>query len=472
MISNKKRNLIEVTEYQRIVDKKKIDLSQIKDEGKKSLYVPVEPNIYSELKNFVVEYNSSLSKDDDPLEFIKPISDKQAREVILIKNYVGLIKLKSGVQIEILPKIELGNTKNAKEETKKIFVKMLMCLNGFPAKLSGNAMLKIKKGMTIFELFISMFVDEVRTLVQRGLKSGYVTQEDNLYFFKGKLKMNEQINYNFAHKERFYVEYDDFVQNRPENRLIKSTLLKLLRVTSDTSNSKYIKQLLTAFETVEPSSNYERDIASIVIDRSTGNYRLLMDWVKVFLFNKSFTNFSGNNESRAILFSMQDLFEAYVAKQVVRLYTPLDWTVYPQHKQYYLFNEPSNIFRIKPDVVIEKNDRLVIMDTKWKRLNTSAHYNYGISQGDMYQMYAYSMKYYNNRKLKTFPEVWVLYPKTEEMISVLDSEDDCTINFRDDEGVKIHAYFLDIESLVNDSENNSLTELLKRIESEQPPVEV
>ena len=45
------------------------------------------------------------------------------------------------------------------------------------------------------------------------------------------------------------------------------------------------------------------------------------------------------------------------------------------------------------------------MDTKWKLLS-EAKANYGISQGDMYQMYAYQNKY--DAKTQLF-----LYPKTE-----------------------------------------------------------
>ena len=48
------------------------------------------------------------------------------------------------------------------------------------------------------------------------------------------------------------------------------------------------------------------------------------------------------------------------------------------------------------------------MDTKWKRLIDDPNKNYGISQSDMYQMYAYSKKYRAN-------DIWLLYPETKEM---------------------------------------------------------
>jgi len=47
------------------------------------------------------------------------------------------------------------------------------------------------------------------------------------------------------------------------------------------------------------------------------------------------------------------------------------------------------------------------MDAKWKRLSRQNR-NYGISQADMYQVYAYAKKYKTS-------EIYLLYPANEEM---------------------------------------------------------
>ena len=100
------------------------------------------------------------------------------------------------------------------------------------------------------------------------------------------------------------MDYDEFDPNRAENRLIKSTLLKLQSLTTSAENSKEIRRLLVAFEMVEPSLNYEKDFSMVSIDRNAKDYTLLVQWSRVFLFNKSFTTFAGKNNSRALLFPM------------------------------------------------------------------------------------------------------------------------------------------------------------------------
>ena len=43
--------------------------------------------------------------------------------------------------------------------------------------------------MNLYEIFISMYLQEVRHLIKKGMKSFYEGKEDNLKLYKGKLKI-------------------------------------------------------------------------------------------------------------------------------------------------------------------------------------------------------------------------------------------------------------------------------------------
>ena len=227
-------------------------------------------------------------------------------------------------------------------------------MRDFPSKVFNEANLKMDR-MTLYEIFINMYLQEVRTLVKHGIKSAYVEREDNLYFYKGKLVVNEQIKRNLAHQERFYVRYEEYLVDRAENRLVKATLLKLQGITASAENQKEIRQLLTAFEMVRPSMNYQKDFSRVVIDRNTKDYEMLMRWSRVFLLNKSFTTFSGGHNARALLFPMEKVFESYVAQQLKRVLADLNWEISTQDKGYYLFDSPRQ-FALRPDIVIARDD--------------------------------------------------------------------------------------------------------------------
>ena len=400
-------------------------------------YLP--KNKFDELSDFIREYDAA-NEETDVLEFFKLGYRRNLGDTITVKNYVGLIQLKSGFQIQILPKVDLSDDED-NSETKKVFLKMLRSLKEFEGKVFSSASLKIEK-MNLYELFINMYLQEVRQLVKRGIKYSYVPQEDNLNYYKGKLLVGEHIKFNAAHQERFYVSFDEFHPNRSENKLVKATLLKLQKLTSSEENGKEIRQLLTAFELVEPSVNHEKEFAKVVIDRNTKCYEMLMEWSKVFLMNKSFSTFAGSSTAKALLFPMQTVFESYVAKCMKKAFAPNGWEVSSQDKGYHLFESPRK-FALRPDIVMKKGERTIVLDTKWKKLTSNERQNYGISQSDMYQMYAYSKKYNTS-------EICLLYPINAEM------RDHTPIVFDSGDGTTVKVYFVDIaniEASIDDLKN-------------------
>lgn len=422
---------IQLKELQDIISKKDY-------EDEENIYLPEKD--FKELISFIEEFVGS-EEETDVMDFMKvyKTKDRNLGTVVKVNNYVGLIQLKSGYKIEILPKIDFIDDKD-KNKTKEIFLKMLRSLKDFLGKNFKNADLKISK-MNLYEIFINMYLSDVRVLVKNGLKSTYVVKEDNIKFYKGKLQVSQHIKMNLVHKERFYMVYDEFLVDRAENKLVKATLLKLQKLTSSSQNSKEIRQLLIAFELVETSTNYEKDFSKVSIDKNTKDYANLMKWSKVFLLNKSFTSFSGKVSSRAILFPMEKVFESYIAQQVRKKFLPDNWEVSIQDNGYHLFVEKSAsnsrpIFSLKPDIVLKKENKIVILDTKWKRLISESRKNYGISSADMYQMYAYAKKYEENGII---PEVYVIYPKTDVMKE--------SKYFESNDGVKVNIFFIDLVNI-------------------------
>lgn len=399
----------------------------------KTEYAYLPETVFRDLEEFIHAFTGD-EEYSDALEFLKIGFRRNVGDIISVNNYVGLIQMQNGYQIQVLPKIDFGNDPDGKNElTKRVFLRMLRSMRDFPSKVFNEANLKMDR-MTLYEIFINMYLQEVRILVKHGIKSAYVAREDNLNFYKGKLAVNEHIKRNAAHRERFYVYYDEYLVDRAENRLVKATLLKLQSITNSAENQKEIRQLLTSFEMVRPSVNHQKEFSKVVIDRNTKDYDILMRWSRVFLLNKSFTTFSGGTSTRALLFPMEKVFESFVARQLKKELLDLDWEVFSQDRGYYLFDSPRQ-FALRPDIVITRDDgSKIILDTKWKSLVDNPRINYGISQADMYQMYAYSKKYDTS-------EIWLLYPVNPEMRNHQD------ISFESNDGVKIRLFFVDVANI-------------------------
>lgn len=394
-------------------------------------YKTLPPHTFQQLREFIL---TNRSKDTDALEIMSLSARKGIGEVITAKNYVGIITLHDGTTIEILPKIHSAVEDDANgTRTKRLLIDMLKTLRDSPYKNLQTSSVNIEK-MNIFEVFIRMFVDEVFFIVKRGLKCSYETIEENATFFKGKMKFSQQIKFNHSHKERSYVEYDAYTVNRPENRLLKATLLYLYKHSASSRNKNDIKTLLNIFSEVEASTDYKSDFEKYVPDRNMKDYTTALLWSRVFLMGKSFTSFSGSEVALALLFPMETLFESYIAALLKKHLTPMEYSVSAQDKSYHLFDDPKR-FAMRPDIVIRRKSdgAIFVMDTKWKVLSDSKA-NYGISQADMYQMYVYQKKY-------GAEYITLLYPKTEKVL------EDGAITFKSKDGVTVRIEFLDMFSI-------------------------
>ena len=348
-------------------------------------------------ENFIEE-NSGDDIEERLSDFLR-ISSHKGVKVIKPQNYVGVINIDNKVQIEILPKIDIGDD----NELRKLFLKMLSSLKEFKGKSFKNAQLNDSK-LPIYEVFIQMYLNEVQELLKKGLKSDYLTIEGNLTFFKGKFLINQHLKHNIIRNDRFYMAYDEFHINRPENRLIKTALLKLNKISSNGKNQLLAKRLLAEFEMVNQSTNIDKDFSLVKKDRNAQAYQSLMIWSQVFLKNKSFSTFKGTENVNALLFPMEKIFEAYVAKQL-KIKFP-EWNVETQKDDKYLFDNPKT-FGLNPDIYMSKGGSAIVLDTKWKKLIENSK-KYGISESDMHQMYAYAYKY-------DVENVILIYPKHKEI---------------------------------------------------------
>jgi len=376
---------ITLTEYSFVYLKK-----DDKDDNKNA----IKADQFDSLEKFVLE-------NSDSAYFLKPAYKKGYGKILQAQNYVGIIQLKDGTTIEILPKIAKVEEEKEEEESKEkkskeILIKMLKTLKKSPFKHFNTADLK-SANMPLLEIFITMFLDELSDLVRKGIRSDYITKEENLKFLKGKLKISQQIKKNFIHKERFFVEYQEFLSDRVENRLIKTTLSMLYKLSKHNRNQQRIREFLFVFEEIGLSHNIKNDFAKVKLDRQMKYYEDILLWCRIFLLKNSFTPYKGEDIAFALLFDMNVLFESYVGNFLRKK----GFNVSLQDSGKHLVEGPRKKYALRPDIVIDDGNS--IADTKWKIINK----NNSTSQNDMYQMFAYGKKYEKCKKL------YLIYPYNE-----------------------------------------------------------
>ncbi|WP_103628834.1 McrC family protein [Campylobacter concisus] len=392
-----KQSQLTITEFERIYQH---------DVGKKD---------FDDIENFI------LKNSDENAPFLR-IASGVGGKFIQARNYVGVLQTKSGLTIEILPKIA---DKTDAERSKAVFIKMLKTLKNFPFKSSNLASLKIQN-LPLLEIFIYMFLSELEALVKKGIKSDYVALEENLNFLKGKLNINEQIKRNSIHKERFYVGYSEFLSDIKINRIIKMTLKFLYKKSNSSKNQQKIRELLFIFDEVSEREDYKNFFAKLVINRQVKHYEQTLLWCKIFLLGNSFTPHKGDDLAFALLFDMNALFESYVGNFIKKSFP----CTILQHSEKYLVENPQS-FKLRPDIFLEGK---FIADTKWKIISSKDD----ISQADLYQLYAYGKKHQCDGKL------YLIYPK-------IDGIQQEPMKFEYEKNMQLEILYFDLEK----DENNA-----------------
>ena len=369
---------------------------------------------FGDIENFI------LKNSDENAPFLR-IASGVGGKFIQARNYVGVLQTKSGLTIEILPKIA---DKNDAERSKAVFIKMLRTLKNFPFKSSNLASLKIQN-LPLLEIFISMFLCELEALVKKGIKSDYVALEENLNFLKGKLNINEQIKRNSIHKERFYVGYSEFLSDIKINRIIKTTLKFLYKKSNSSKNQQKIRELLFIFDEVLECEDYKNFFEKLIINRQVKHYEQTLLWCKIFLLGNSFTPHKGNDLAFALLFDMNALFESYVGNFIKKKYADVSL----QYSEKHLVENPKS-FKLRPDIFLKGK---FIADTKWKIVSSRDD----ISQADLYQLYAYGKKHECDK-------LHLIYPKIDDIRQK-------TMKFRYEDEMWLEILYFDLEK----DENNA-----------------
>ncbi|KIR01765.1 hypothetical protein P261_00579 [Lachnospiraceae bacterium TWA4] len=270
-----------------------------------------------------------------------------------------------------------------------------------------------ESNLPLLEIFITQFLNKVEKTLLRRMALDYHPIQEVSSFVRGRIQFQKPAIF----RHQFSIEYDDYHPDCIENRLIKTTLLFLVRKTMNDKNLRKIRQLLTQFEYVKTTKDFNtyRD------KRILPHYQEVLRWCQLLLNDKSFSVFSGEEVSTALLFPMNQLFESYMEKRIKEK-LPKECQLFVQDERYTLFDNPPE-FQLRPDFVVynTKTEETYILDTKWKLLSKKKKH-YGISPSDMYQMCAYIDRYQAKKAI-------LLYPETEEKIESFSYDDKVDVMF-------------------------------------------
>jgi 5-methylcytosine-specific restriction enzyme subunit McrC len=336
------------------------------------------------------------------------------RRWLKLDNYVGVLETPCGTRIEILPKhFEEGDCIQQSRALLRLMIQKSLKL---PTREVGATALQ-RFDTPLTEWVISSFLQALDHLIKRGLRFDYQRVEEEQRYLRGQLNTARQMRQPPGRQHHFQIRHDLFHPDRAENRLLKTALDVVCKATRDPSNWRLSHELRSMLLEIPTSRDTKQDFKQWRNDRLMAHYRPIKPWCELIIQQKTPLAIAGEWQGISLLFPMEKLFERYVAA-CLRDSLPPDATLHVERCSEYLCeHQERKVFQLRPDLIITQGDKSWVLDTKWKRLDAmSRDQNYGLSQSDFYQLFAYGHKYVRGQG-----DLVLIYPKSSCLTEHLSS---------------------------------------------------
>ena len=271
----------------------------------------------------------------------------------------------------------------------------------------------------IHDLFAAILICGVRAQIKAGLYRDYIPKEEVLPGLRGQIKIADTIRQKSRPQGKLVCVYDEFTENSPHNRVLKSIMLLLLHhgdVKSE--NKKSLCKLLLYFDDVSNIRPSEIHWDMLKYHRNNAAYRMLLEICRLVVEGLLLTTEAGEHKLAAwlsdekIYYLYQRFVFAFYRRNRPELAPSasyIKWDITQGEKSEYL---PT----MQSDIILHNGKKTIIIDTKYysKTMQSHREHTTYISQ-NLYQIYAYVTNYSKG----TSGEVTgvLLYAKTDEAIT-------------------------------------------------------
>lgn len=321
---------------------------------------------------------------------------KVTRFGIKAKSWVGIIKYKK-YQFQILPKLICNLHDNQYILNNLIY--MLSYTKKLDIKMSETTKLCATKNPFI-EVLIREYAKSLFNCLKRTTPKKYEREEDNLNYLKGKIKFTENIRYNVINPTKFYCEYDEFSENNKLNQLFLFVSTCLYNISNDCFNKKTLKFIMNYFNDINFVQFDKFNIKKIKLSKNQELFKKSFNLAKMFLENSSIDLSKNKFENITLVWDMNKLFEEFIYEILKKNEKNLNCRVYAQKGRKLLVGDTNKKRNTYVDILIEINNKKVVLDTKYKKLETINDF----SNTDVFQVSTYCLLHKANHAILLYPQ--------------------------------------------------------------------
>lgn len=244
------------------------------------------------------------------------------------------------------------------------------------------------------ELLSAILCRGVSVQIKRGLCRQYITNEEPLGSPRGKIEIGESIKTQAIRKKQLVCTYDEFSVDAYTNRIIKTTMMLLLRANIAKARKKELRKLLICFDGVSVLDIHTINW-DIQYDRNNQTYRMIIEIC--YLVIKGLLQTTADGSTRIMDYAneqtMAKLYEKFILGYFqrehpeIKAYSPqIAWQVTDGYR--------TLLPTMQSDIVISnrKTKKTLIIDAKYYSHNMQMKTPYmtqTLHSGNLYQIFTY-----------------------------------------------------------------------------------
>jgi 5-methylcytosine-specific restriction enzyme subunit McrC len=301
----------------------------------------------------------------------------------------------------------------------------LLCYAWNKLEAKEQAKIAVDDSTEMIELFTRMLIKGTKRLLKRGIERNYIPETIDYQGVKGKLELSPTIKSGLHLYQRTICTVDKFSENIVINRILFTTLLRLLHTRGlDKSFIAEIKVLLSKLSGIEPVTLSNRIFNDVRLHRNNHHYGVLLHVCKMLYDNSLPTEKSGEwifmdftRDER----QMNRLFEAFLLnfyrtelKTCEVKSEQISWQFHASDKGHLTF-----LPRMLTDISIQTPDVKIIIDAKYYRETLASYYEKEkIKSENLYQLFSYLMNQQSEDPDSLKTKGILLYPTTQKELDL------------------------------------------------------
>ncbi|MDD7245769.1 MAG: 5-methylcytosine-specific restriction endonuclease system specificity protein McrC [Eubacteriales bacterium] len=268
------------------------------------------------------------------------------------------------------------------------------------------------------ELCSAILSKGISLQLKRGLNKDYIEANEPLSAIKGKIDISDSIKTRSIMKSQLVCSYDEFSENSYFNKILKTTVMLLLKADISKSRKKELKNLMMFFSNVDTLDVHDIDW-HIRYNKNNQSYHLLLSICNLVIEGLLQTQQDGTSKLMNFIDEqrMCRLYEKFILEYYRKHYPSISANA--EQIPWQLDDGMSDMLPVmQSDIMLREGNQVLIIDAKYYTHTTQSQYDtHTLHSANLYQVFTYVKNKEHELKDKEHKvSGMLLYARTDEEI--------------------------------------------------------